>query len=723
MNSMHEWVQWSAPTAETFDDPFDEAPFGHLTLGPDGLILRINRTLLRWLGYRDDELVQRRRFLELLSRSGRAFHDSHLQPALQNQGRVSDAALDLLCASGARLPALLSAVQRCDAQGRHRATCVTVLNASDRRRHERELLQARRAAEQARKEAATSRRQLTETLGALSDAVIAVDLGQLITLANRAAEAMFGWTLAEAQGRPLRDACPLLTSGDRPALPALAARAVAQGSTVRLPVPAQFAGEPAAGIVAPVVDATATVLRDPEGAANGVVLTLQDVTQQRRNHEALVRLNELDVLTGLLGRREFERRAQRLLDAAMGGNVGHVLCYLDLDQFKLINDLCGHAAGDRLLREVGALLAGCVRDGDLLARTGGDEFAVLLPQCDVEQGLHIAERMRERVNFYRLRHDEVDHTTGVSIGVVPIDPGRNDLEAIFGDADLACYAAKEAGRNRLHVISDDDTVVATRRSEMLHLGLARRALEEDRLVVFVQPIVPACPEKATEVPPHAEVLLRLRNEDGSLLGPGSFIPAAERYGQMSAIDRWVVDAALRLLRSTCSLVLSVNISGPSLGSPEFMADLVCRIDAHPELAPRLWLEVTESAAISNLQQALRFMAELKRRGVRFALDDFGSGLSSLSYIKNLPVDCIKLDGVFIREVATDPLSAAIVASVCSIAQTMGVVTVAECVETSEDVRLLAEIGVDYIQGYATGRPQPVETYIGLDMLEQPKGEA
>jgi len=625
------------------------------------------------------------------------------------------------------------------------ATAITARDVADLRRLEQELQLARRSAELARVAAEASRLQLTQTLGALADAVVVVNLGQVVLLANRAAEDLFGWALGDVRGRPLVDVCPLFTGSDRPALPALVARAVAQAGTVRLPVPGQLAGREGEALQR-YIDANATVLHDLEGYANGVVLTLHDVTQQRRAHETLLRLNQLDVLTGLLGRREFARRAQQLLE---GGAVqlhamalsaerdgagadlltlpavpGHVLCYLDLDQFKLINDTCGHAAGDRLLREVAALLSGCIREGDLLARMGGDEFAALLPHCDMEQGLAIAERMRERIGAYRLLHEGGALVTGVSIGVVPIEPGCTDLGVVFADADLACYAAKEAGRNCLHLLSPGDTVVATRRREMQQLGLARRALEDNRLLLYVQPIVPACPrrrEGPDAPPPYAEVLLRLRNEDGSVIGPSQFIPAAERYGQMVAIDRWVVEAAMTLLRRTHRLELSVNLSGASLGSREFMAEVVERVDREPALAGRLILEVTESAAISNLDQARRFMAALKARGVRFALDDFGSGLSSLSYIKNLPVNCIKLDGVFIRDIATDPLSASIVAAVCGIAATMGVCTVAECVEAPEDVQRLAEIGVDYIQGYATGRPRPVEDYIAEQGLAADSG--
>ena len=411
-----------------------------------------------------------------------------------------------------------------------------------------------------------------------------------------------------------------------------------------------------------------------------------------------------DTLTGLVNRAEFERRLTHLLASASPHNP-HALLYLDLDQFKVVNDTCGHVAGDDLLRQISALLRTKLRARDTLARLGGDEFGVLLDHCPVAEAKRVADALRELLRAFRFGWQDKSFTIGVSIGLVPLAAAGETLSSVFSAADAACYAAKETGRNRVHLYQADDRMLAQRDGEMRWIPRIEQALSEGRFRLYYQPIHAFGPWAIR----HGEILLRMVDEQGRIVLPGAFIPAAERYGLMLTIDQWVVSKSLEALKIIAddAGVFTINISGQSLGAAEFLEFVTDRIKETRVTPDRLCFEITETAAVSELGHVLRFINTLKGVGCRFALDDFGTGLSSFSYLKTLPVDYLKIDGSFIRELAADDIDRAMVEAVNRIGHRMGLSTIAEGVESEAVARKVEEIGVDYGQGYGLAKPQPL----------------
>jgi diguanylate cyclase (GGDEF)-like protein len=380
-------------------------------------------------------------------------------------------------------------------------------------------------------------------------------------------------------------------------------------------------------------------IRDNDNASIGVVLVFRDVTEERKLAQQLSHQATHDTLTGLVNRLEFERRLSHLLDSA-NPHVPHALLYLDLDQFKVVNDTCGHAAGDDLLRQISALLRTKLRARDTLARLGGDEFGVLLEHCSVHEAKRIANSLREMLQGFRFGWNERSFTIGVSIGLVPITQAGETLAGVFSAADSACYAAKEKGRNRVHVYQAEDTMLAQRDGEMRWMPRIQEALADERFRLYYQPILPVGSDVTGAV--HGEILIRMLDEAGHIVLPGAFLPAAERYGLMLALDRWVVKSSLCALASSSDfgdeVTFAINISGQSLGAADFLEYVTEQIDATRMAPSKLCFEITETSAVSELAHALRFIDTLKGLGCRFALDDFGTGLSSVRYLKTLPID-------------------------------------------------------------------------------------
>jgi len=386
----------------------------------------------------------------------------------------------------------------------------------------------------------------------------------------------------------------------------------------------------------------------------------------------------------------------------------HAVIYLDLDQFKIVNDTCGHVAGDALLRQIGSILAAQARKRDTVARLGGDEFAALIEHCQQDQVLRIAYKVLEVLQDFRFVWQDRGFTIGASIGLVPIEPAVDTLASIFRAADNACYAAKEQGRNRVHIYKRDDQELVQRHGEMQWVLRIQEALADNRFTLYYQPIVSL--DHSDQ--PHGEILLRLRNRDGSLVLPGAFIPAAERYNQMQTIDRWVIHAVFTALRNPHTVppesCVAINVSGQSLGDWHFLEFVEQQIVKQSVPIERVCFEITETAAISNLSHAMRFFSVLKQRGCYFALDDFGSGLSSFAYLKSLPVDFLKIDGSFVKDMAHDPIDHAMVEAIHRIGHVIGIKTIAESVENAHILNRLSAIGVNYAQGIEVGRPRPLE---------------
>jgi len=457
-------------------------------------------------------------------------------------------------------------------------------------------------------------------------------------------------------------------------------------------------------------DGSVLEIRGRPMPGGGFVTTYTDVTEAHNLSRRLSYQATHDGLTGLVNRTEFDARLKRVLRSLHAEPGEHALCYLDLDQFKVINDTCGHMAGDELLRKLGRLLPERVRKHDTLARLGGDEFGVLMEHCELEQAERVADSLRSTIEGFRFLWEDKSFKVGVSVGLVPISIESVDAASVLSAADTACYAAKEQGGNRVHVYRPGDEEVGRRHGEMRWVARINRALEEDRFELCYQPIVRS--DGGRDDGTHYELLLRMVSEDGTTVAPGSFLPAAERYNLAPRLDRWVIATAFDWLAAHPRhlerlFVCSINLSGHSLGDETFRDFVLERFAGSCVRTEQICFEITETAAISNLAGATRFIRTLKRKGCRFALDDFGSGLSSFAYLKTLPVDYLKIDGVFVKDVERDPIDLALVRSINEIGQVMGKQTIAEFVENDAVLAHVREAGVDYVQGYGIGAPRPL----------------
>lgn len=542
------------------------------------------------------------------------------------------------------------------------------------------------------------------TLASINDGVITTDGSGCVTFLNAEAERLTGWSLEEARQQPVGRIYTLIDdlTGeplDNPARQVLSSGRPILGGEGRLLVAHD-------GTRCPVHDSVAPI-RTRSGYTVGVVVVLQDKTQTQALTRELNYQASHDALTGLVNRREFERRLTAALDLPM---AKHVLCYLDLDQFKIVNDTCGHIAGDELLRQVTGLLRERVRERDLLARLGGDEFGIVFFDCSVENALSVAEAIRASIDDFRFLWQGRIFSIGVSIGLVELDTHQPCLlSELLSAADAACYAAKEGGRNRVHVYQHDDSTLLDRHGELQWVPRLQAALDEDRLRLYAQPIVAV---NRPDERGHHEILVRLREGD-RIIAPGTFMPAAERYSLITRIDTWVVRNTLAWLSDRCRHeqncgLWSINLSGASLSDERFCGELERWVEQADLPANTLCFEITESAAIAHLTRVTEVIRRLKALGCRFALDDFGAGLSSFAYLKQLPVDFLKIDGAFIKEIDRDPIHRAMVESINSVGHTMGLSTIAEFVTNEAVMAQLRGLGIDYAQGYFIERPQPLE---------------
>ena len=545
------------------------------------------------------------------------------------------------------------------------------------------------------------------TLHSIGDAVVTVDRDETIDYLNPVAESLTGWTLAEARGQPLAGVLQLIDETTLEPVANPMAQALLEGeakSFTRLVALSRRDGTTIA------IDDSAAPIHDRQGRVIGGVLVFHDVTVARSMTRRMAWAATHDALTGLANRREFESRVDAALASARGSSRTHVLFYMDLDQFKIVNDTAGHAAGDALLTQVAQALLERLRQSDTLARLGGDEFGVLLDGCPLDRAELIAADLLAAVRDLRFVWESRSFSVGVSIGVVPISSDSVSRTEVFAAADAACYAAKEQGRNRVCVVHRADAEIAERRRDMDWAGRLGRALEEDRFELYYQPYQALAADSDHGI--HVEILLRLIDEDGKLVLPGSFIPAAERYNVMPAIDRWVIRSTFSRYREMeeslgAPLTCAVNLSGTSLNDDELVAFIAEQSRLHAIPRGAICFEITETAAIHNLRRATQFIKAVKELGFSFALDDFGSGASSFGYLKNLQVDYLKIDGSFVQDIAGDPLDRAITETINRIGHVMGLKTVAEFAETPEVIGELRAMGVDFAQGFGIQVPRPI----------------
>ena len=576
------------------------------------------------------------------------------------------------------------------------------------------FMTARREAEEA---LVQQKEHLQVTLQSISDAVVTTDAAGLVQYLNPAAQALTGWSLAAACGRQHQDVLGLGAEPGTDTVPDLVGRALAQGSTQ---FHSKLRSTPLAGTPL-LMDLSASPLLRPGGDADGVVLVFRDVTEASRLSREMEFQALHDTLTSLGNRRAFENLLAQAFTATRDANTArHCVCYLDLDNFKVINDTCGHAAGDELLRQVARLFLAHLQPQDLLCRLGGDEFGILLWQQDLQQALQVAERMQQELAAFRFAWRDHVFSVSVSIGAVVLDAATESVGALLQAADSACYVAKDGGRNRIHVYAENDPALAQRYGVMEWVSRIEDALQHDRFELFGQPIARlGAPPAGTAHGLHCEVLLRMRTPDGRLVSPGEFMPAVERYQLAARVDRWVIKKALAWMAEHQERVelCCINLSGQSVGDATFLSQVLQAMDQAPVRCDRLCFEITETAAMGDLAAANRFFQAMRARGCRFALDDFGSGLSSYAYLRELAVDMLKIDGQFVKNMADDPVSFAMVRSIHEIGCLMGKKTVAEFAESQAVVDLLTGLGVHFAQGYALARPAPLDELLQESVVQ------
>jgi diguanylate cyclase (GGDEF)-like protein/PAS domain S-box-containing protein len=552
---------------------------------------------------------------------------------------------------------------------------------------------------------AREKEQAEVTLHAIGDGVITTDASGRVTYVNPVAEQLTGWTSGEALGRSLEEIYHPVHAATGDSID----RRVGQDEPPRVglqlvddPLLVNKAGKEFA------IEDSISPIRNGAGDAIGTVLVFRDVTRTRNLAEQLTWQASHDALTGLVNRRQFEILLKEMLENARIRDICHAVLYVDLDQFKIVNDTCGHVAGDELLKQLATLLQAPIRDSDTLARLGGDEFGVLLDGCTPAKASSIATELLETIQDFHFVWDNKTFRLGASIGVVSVDRNSGSMASVLSAADAACYIAKDKGRNRVWIHESQDSEMVQRRGEMEQISRITAAFEEERFMLYKQMIKPIAAE--SDEGRYYELLIRMADEEGSVTPPMTFLPAAERYGIMPNIDRWVIRRAFRGLADPVKAFeaadrFAINLSAQTLIDDRFL-DFVVDQFAETGVDPaRICFEITETTAIANWVRATHFISVLKSMGCQFALDDFGSGMSSFGYLKNLSVDFIKIDGLFVKDMVRDPFDGVMVEAIHHIARVMGIRTIAEFVEDDAILARLRELDVDYAQGYGIHVPE------------------
>ncbi len=649
----------------------------------------------RWkamLGYGDDEIEPLVDWQQLLHPDDTVRVRAALHDHLSGKEPLFESVHRLRHRDGVWLWVESRAKARVDEQGRARRIVGVDLDVTERKLFEEALFKEKESAQ--------------ITLQSIGDGVITTDSKCRIEYLNPVAEQLTGWRLEHAQGRIIDEIFRSFHEETCEPLENPLAVAIRRTRAIKSVRPTLLIRRDGNELY---IESCASPIRDGAGNVSGGVLVFHDVSESRELNRKLSYHASHDILTGLVNRREFESRLERALKSAKAREASFALCHIDLDQFKIINDNCGHSAGDALLGQVGALLKSKIRWRDTVSRLGGDEFGVLLESCSLEEAVRNADMLREAIRNYKFVWEERTFRLGASIGVVPLSPENEDVASLISAADSACAAAKENGRNRIYSFQENDIDLMRRRREMQWAARINNALEDSRFEIFRQVIQPL---QNQQTGLHYELLLRMRDETGKIVAPDQFIVAAERYGLTPNIDRWMVEHALRWLVSEADereklAMCSINLSGQSLGDDKFLPFVIDHFHRSGIDGSKICFEITETAAIASFSQANRFIHALKDLGCRFALDDFGTGLSSFGYLKHFPVDFLKIDGSFVKEILHDPIDREMVRSINEIGHLTGKQTIAEFAENLEIIEMLRSLGVDYAQGYGIAVPQRV----------------
>lgn len=560
----------------------------------------------------------------------------------------------------------------------------------------------------AKEDQAGQRERVAEvTLRAIGDAVLRIDQAGTVTFMNRAAEHLTAWPAELAMGQAIESVLPIVDAacGNEH----VARRCLRLRTTIGVSKQAQLITREGRRID---VEDSAAPIWSAEGALIGAVIVTRDVSHERSMARQVSWQARHDTLTGLINRVEFERQLTAALQRAKDDAEVHAVLYMDLDRFKVVNDMCGHAAGDILLQNLCKLLHAEMRDADIFARLGGDELGALLLNCPLERAYNVAEHLRNAVSQFHFRWNGMSFDVGISIGVVEVNVESVSTAEIMLSADQACYLAKEHGRDRVHIYRESDVMLRRKRGELRWLSRLREAFDQDNFRLFSMPIV----NLTDEHEPHGEILIRMTDPSGQVILPGAFIAAAERYDMMHQIDRWVIRSLCTHLERTGrqgSSQFSVNLSGPSLGTQGFSDYVIDEFAAHSIEPERICFEITETAVIANLDGAHAFMHRLRALGCRFALDDFGSGLSSFGYLRSLPVDYLKIDGIFVRGITENPVNQALVRAINEVGHVMNMKTVAEYVENQATLDLIRGMGIDFAQGHAVGEARSLDAQMEI----------
>jgi diguanylate cyclase (GGDEF)-like protein/PAS domain S-box-containing protein len=552
-----------------------------------------------------------------------------------------------------------------------------------------------------------SEKRLSNIMDNVTDTIITFDEHGNIESVNLSGESLFGYTESELVGKNIK---VLMNKSDHRKHDISLANYLrtGQGKIVGKGL-SEVLGQHKLGSTVP-LEMSVSEMHSSEGRK--FIGTLRNITERQKAEAQLNYQTSYDDLTGLMNCREFEFRVNRLLPTIGLNNSEHALCFMDLDQFKMINDTCGHVAGDELLRQLGCLLRGVVVDSGTLARLGGDEFCLLIENSTIDQSQRVAELLLIAAREYRFVWKGQIFRVALSIGLVAITDDIQEMTKLLQQANAACWMAKNLGGDRIHVFRPDDSEMALRKGEMQWVAKLNQALDDERFCLYAQPIEGISGNDEM----HYEVLLRLLNEEGEIVPPGAFLPAAERYNLIENIDRWVVKNTFELITDNPEFFkkihfISINLSGKSVTNPKFLEYILSELNRTKIESQQICFEVTETMAISNLDAASTFISILKNVGFSFALDDFGSGLSSFGYLKTLPVDYLKIDGMFVKDIVDDPIDKAMVESINNIGHVMGMKTIAEFVENDQIKTMLIDIGVDYVQGYGIGKPVPFNEVI------------
>ncbi|WP_455375084.1 EAL domain-containing protein [Kaarinaea lacus] len=676
---------------DKYNELYSLAPIGYFNISRHGIILNSNIKATTMLGWKSEMLT------------GKPLSNFVHHSSLKNYFEFITSAKALRCHAtcelkfvrrkGIPFDACLEVRAQRNSRGAITELLVLLTDISESKEYEHALI------------AEMDRAQVA--LYSIGDGVITTDADGFIDYLNPIAENLTGWSTQTAIGNQLQTVFHITNEKTNKRIVNPVHKCLKANTIISLGEDCVLLGKNGQKYA---IQHSIAPLKNRNGVILGVVVVFSNVTEARNMAQQIQHQATHDSLTGLVNRCEFEKRLHNAIVSAQDSNAHHCLCYLDLDQFKIVNDSAGHAAGDELLRKLTVYLKSKIRSRDTLARHGGDEFGLLLDNCRLDQAYRIANSLVVAIKNFNFEWQGRNYSVGASIGLVPINSKTSSTAELMSQADVACYTAKDLGRNQVHIYENEDNNLAVRHTEIVKVAELSDSIKANRFRLYCQTIAPL--QAGTRDDSHYELLIRSVGLDGKIELPKTFIPAAERYGMMAAVDRWVINSAFRqyvnLFDQRANIKIAINLSGNSLADSSLLQFVRTQIIESGINAGNICFEITETAAISNLERAIKIIADLKELGCEFALDDFGSGVSSFTYLKNLPVDYLKIDGSFVQDMVNDPINVAMVAAINEVGHVMGIKTIAEYAESPAIIDQLTELGVDYAQGYAISTPMPID---------------